>query len=162
MTGRLALAAAGLRGRLLSPHRRRRGNLVRTLALVLAGAMAAGNVAAQTTGPATKKPDARHMMLGLTGTQLAVSAGVGLGIGATAAFIAGGRLRALMASGTLAGLGVTTLAGIYVAHLLVEAILVGGVYYFWPSRGGDDQPSRSMKLHLDPVPPNPPKTPARP
>jgi hypothetical protein len=78
-----------------------------------------------------------------------------LGIGTVAAVISRRlpALPALLSGGTLAELSVGTIVGIYLAHLAVEAVLVGGVYYYWPSeRAPDDDPSRSMKLRLPPPP----------
>lgn len=101
------------------------------------------------------------VIFGLTATQLSIAAGVGLGVGIAAALVARSRLPALVSRGALAGLGLGTLAGIYVAHLFVEAVLVGGVYYYWPSeRGPEDDPSRSMKLRIDPSPGAAPEAPA--
>jgi hypothetical protein len=81
---------------------------------------------------------------------VAIAAGVGLGAGVTAAILTRYPIRVLLSRSALAGLGVGTLVGLYVAHLAVEAILVGGVYYYWPStRAPEDDPSRSMKLRID-------------
>jgi hypothetical protein len=107
-----------------------------------------GAKAAQTSVPAGQPEHEHAVIYGLTGTKLAIAAGVGLGIGATAAFLSRRSLTALVPR--LAGLGVGTLIGVYVAHLAVEAVLVGGVYYYWPSeRAPEDEPSRSMKLRID-------------
>jgi hypothetical protein len=59
--------------------------------------------------------------------RLALAAVAGAGIGAIAA-VAAGNAAAGATLGTFSG----TLAALYVAHLFVEAIVVGGVYYFWP------------------------------
>lgn len=78
-------------------------------------------------GAVPAAPDKRDNTLafGLTATQLAIAAAVGVGAGATGA---------LVSSNVIAGasLGLGTLAAIYVGHLAVEAIVVGGVYYWWP------------------------------
>jgi hypothetical protein len=133
--------------------------MVRFVAALLVVAVFVTGVDAAEPGVAPQN-EPRGLVLGLTGTELAIASSVGLGIGAAAAFARSGRLAALVRGGTLAGLSLTTLVGLYVAHLFVEAVLVGGVYYYWPSeRSADDQPSRSMKLRLDPSPRKPPDPP---
>jgi len=80
------------------------------------------------------------IVFGLTAGQLAVAAAVGAGAGATGA---------LVSSNIIAGasLGFGTLAAIYVAHLAAEAIVVGGVYYWWPWAPEPEAPaSRTMKI----------------
>jgi hypothetical protein len=105
--------------------------------------------AVQAAQPPTQAQQTR-LVLGLSGRQVAIAAGVGLGAGAAAAFFSRYSIRALLSRSALAGLGVGTLVGLYVAHLAVEAVLVGGVYYYWPNkRAAEDDPSRSMKLRID-------------
>lgn len=72
-------------------------------------------------------PD-RTVVFGLTATQLVIAAAVGAWLGGSAAL-------ATRRASLGAGLGL--LAAVYVAHLAVEALVVGGVYYFWPG----DQPT---------------------
>ena len=59
--------------------------------------------------------------------RVALAAIAGAGVGAIAATVSGNAVTGA-AFGTFTG----TLAALYVAHLLVEAVVVGGVYYFWP------------------------------
>ena len=122
-------------------------------AVVLAAFAAASSIQAARAQTAEPAGHADHgLLLGLTGPKLAIAAGVGLGVGAAAAaFVSRRSIAALLSRSALAGLGVGTLVGIYVAHLAVEAVLVGGVYYYWPStRAAEDEPSRSMKLRMAP------------
>jgi hypothetical protein len=80
------------------------------------------------------------IVFGLTAGQLAIAAAVGAGAGATGA---------LVSSNVIAGasLGFGTLAAIYVAHLAAEAVVVGGVYYWWPWASEPESPaSRTMKI----------------
>jgi hypothetical protein len=77
---------------------------------------------------------------GLTAGQLAIAAAVGAGAGAAGAVVS---------SNVVAGasLGVGTLAAIYVAHLAAEAVVVGGVYYWWPW-GSEPEPSASHTMTI--------------
>lgn len=77
--------------------------------------------AAEKAAPGGERDDT--VVFGLTATQLAIAAAVGAGVGAVAVVASGN---------TLAGAGLGSLAVIYVAHLVVEAVVVGGVYYMWP------------------------------
>jgi hypothetical protein len=89
------------------------------------------------------------LVLGLTPMQLAIAAVVGAAIGAAAAFASGNGIG-------LAGAGLGTLAAIYVAHLFVEAVLVGGFYYFWPWEDQPQEepgPSRTMAIRIAPSAP---------
>ncbi len=65
------------------------------------------------------------LVFGLTATQLALAAAVGAGAGLAGAVASGNVIAG-------ASLGFGTLAAIYVAHLAAEAVLVGGIYYWWP------------------------------
>jgi hypothetical protein len=65
------------------------------------------------------------LVFGLTATQLALAAAVGAGAGVAGALASGDVIAG-------ASLGVGALAAIYVAHLAAEAVLVGGIYYWWP------------------------------
>jgi len=98
----------------------------------------AASFAAQAKNPADK---ADHtIVFGLTAGQLAIAAAVGAGAGAAGA---------LASSNIIAGasLGFGTLAAIYVAHLAVEAVVVGGVYYWWPWDAEPEIPaSRTMTI----------------
>jgi hypothetical protein len=69
------------------------------------------------------------VIFGLTTSQLAIAAVVGTGLGATAAIV--GRRMSLAT-----GLGV--LATVYIAHLGVEALIVGAVYLMWPSQPSEE------------------------
>jgi hypothetical protein len=80
------------------------------------------------------------LVFGLTATQLALAAVVGAGAGAAGA---------LVSSNLIAGasLGFGTLGAIYVAHLAAEAVVVGGVYYWWPWDSDSDPPaSRTISI----------------
>jgi hypothetical protein len=93
---------------------------------------------AQTNPTQVDAPPEETLILGLTGTQLAAGVAIGAGLGAAAVAASGN---------TLAGAGLGTLAAIYVAHLFVEAVVVGGMYYFWPSEEEpSDAPSRKMPI----------------
>ncbi len=96
------------------------------------------------TGTAQTEPSAPEaardntLIFGLTGPQLAVGVAVGAGLGAVAVAASGN---------TLAGAGLGTLAAIYVAHLAVEAVVVGGMFYLWPSEDeASDAPARKMPI----------------
>jgi hypothetical protein len=80
------------------------------------------------------------LVFGLTGEQLVAGVAIGVGLGAAAVAASGN---------TLAGASLGTLAAIYVAHLAVEAVVVGGMYYLWPSEEEpSDVPSRKMPIRL--------------
>lgn len=80
------------------------------------------------------------VVFGLTAGQLAIAAAIGGGAGAAGALASGNILAG-------ASLGFGTLAAIYVAHLAAEAIVVGGVYYWWPWEAEPEPPaSRTMKI----------------
>ena len=137
----------------VSPPRSRRLLVFALRAAVLAAFAASSSIQANQALAAEPPGHTDHGLLhGLTGPKLAIAAGVGLGIGATAAaFVSRRSVSALLSRSALAGLGVGTLVGIYVAHLALEAVLVGGVYYYWPSkRAAEDEPSHSMKLRIAP------------
>lgn len=92
----------------------------------------------ETTGLADRRDDA--IVFGLTATQLAVAAAVGAAAGATGALVSGNVIAG-------ASLGFGTLAAIYVAHLAAEAVVVGGVYYWWPWETKPEGPvSRTMAI----------------
>jgi len=91
------------------------------------------------TGPSSG-PDGGTLVFGLTATQLVVAAAVGAGAGAVAAIASGNAIAG-------ASLGFGTLGAIYVAHLAAEALVVGGVYYWWPRESEDEAPaSRAMAI----------------
>lgn len=79
-------------------------------------------------------PDSDTLAFGLTATQLAVAAAVGAGAGAAVAVASGNALTGL-------SLGFGTLGAIYVAHLAAEALVVGGIYYWWPWDSEDEAPA---------------------
>jgi hypothetical protein len=91
------------------------------------------------SGPRVDAPPDETVIFGLTGPQLAAGVAIGAGLGAAAVAASGN---------TLAGAGLGTLAAIYVAHLLVEAVVVGGVFSLWPSEEDEagDLPSRKMPI----------------
>ena len=85
-------------------------------------------------------PDDDTLVFGLTTTQLVIAAAVGAGAGAAVAVASGNAIAG-------ASLGFGTLGVIYVAHLAAEAIVVGGVYYWWPWEPEDEAPaSRAMAI----------------
>jgi hypothetical protein len=85
-------------------------------------------------------PDDDTLVFGLTATQLVVAAAVGAGAGAAVAVASGNAIAG-------ASLGFGTLGAIYVAHLAAEAIVVGGVYYWWPWEPDEQTPaSRAMAI----------------
>ena len=88
--------------------------------------------------PAGKPDDT--IAFGLTATQLALAAAVGAGVGAAGALASGNVIAG-------ASLGFGTLAAVYVGHLAAEAILVGGIYYWWPWEAEPDPPaSRNIAI----------------
>ncbi len=72
------------------------------------------------------------IVLGLNRTQLGTAAGVGLWLG-----VGGG----LAMRGATAGTGLGVLATIYVVHLVAEAAIAGGVYYFWSDEEPEEGPA---------------------
>jgi hypothetical protein len=85
-------------------------------------------------------PDDDTVAFGLTATQLVVAAAVGAGAGAAVAVASGNAIAG-------ASLGFGTLGAIYVAHLAAEAVVVGGVYYWWPWEPDEQTPaSRAMAI----------------
>jgi hypothetical protein len=107
----------------------------------------AAALAAETVPPAVT--DVGTLPLGLTATQLVVAAAIGAGAGVAVAVASGNALAG-------ASLGFGTLGAIYVAHLAAEALVVGGVYYWWPWQPDDETPaSRAISIkgaadHRDP------------
>jgi hypothetical protein len=98
----------------------------------------AATFAGETVKPADKHDNT--LVFGLTATQLALAAAIGAGA-ATAGALASGNLVAG------ASLGFGTLAAIYVAHLAAEAVVVGGIYYWWPWEAEPDPPaSRTIAI----------------
>ncbi len=98
----------------------------------------AATFAGETINPADKHDDT--LVFGLTAAQLAVAAAVGAGAGAAGALVSGNVIAG-------ASLGFGTLAAIYVAHLAAEAVVVGGVYYWWPWEAKPEAPaSRSLAI----------------
>jgi hypothetical protein len=84
------------------------------------------------------------LLFGLTATELFVATAVGAGAGAALAVASGNAIAG-------ASVGFGTLAAIYVAHLAVEAIVVGGFYYGWPWAPTDETaPSRATAI-MDPA-----------
>src|SRR5262245_29042826 len=87
-------------------------------------------------GAAPAEPG-RPIVLGLTGSQLGTAAAIGGWLGGSAG---------LAIRGATAGTGLGLLATIYIAHLVVEAGIAGGVYYFWQP---DDSEERDVILPPD-------------
>ena len=80
------------------------------------------------------------VVFGLPATQLVIAAAVGLGAGTIAALASGNAIVG-------ASLGLGTLGTIYVAHLAAEALVVGGVYFWWPWESEGEAPaSRAMAI----------------
>src|SRR5580765_8105589 len=79
-------------------------------------------------------PDDDTLVFGLTATQLVVAAAVGAGAGAAVAVASGNAIAGV-------SLGFGTLGAIYVAHLAAEALVVGGIYYWWPWEPEDESPA---------------------
>jgi hypothetical protein len=98
-----------------------------------------GHTAPPQAAPAQTDPAQNDTLIfGMTAQQLAVGVVIGAGIGAIVVAASGN---------TLAGAGLGTLAAIYVAHLAVEAVVVGGVFYLWPSENEpSDAPSRKTSI----------------
>jgi hypothetical protein len=97
------------------------------LAALLLGLTLAAPHTAEAADSPLKMAD-RTVVYGLTVTQLATAAAIGGWLGGSAA---------LATRRVSVGTGLGLLATIYVAHLAVEALVVGGVYFFWP---GDAPP----------------------
>ena len=117
--------------------RRMRALLGVALALSLWSAPAA-TFAGNTTTPADEHHDT--LVFGLTATQLALAAAVGAGAGAVGALASGNFIAG-------ASLGVGTLGAIYFAHLAAEALVVGGIYYWWPWEA-EPEPAASRRIAI--------------
>jgi hypothetical protein len=111
------------------------------LGIVLAAALwssPAASYAGDGANRADKPEDA--LIFGLTPTELAVAAAVGAGAGVAGALVSGNLIAG-------ASLGFGTLGAIYVAHLAAEAVVVGGIYYWWPWDSDPDPPaSRTISI----------------
>jgi hypothetical protein len=83
------------------------------------------------------------LVFGLTATELVVATVVGAGAGAAVAIASGNAIAG-------ASVGFGTLAAIYVAHLAVEAIVVGGFYYWWPGGPADETASARATAIMEP------------
>jgi hypothetical protein len=128
---------AAVASNVLRAPRRMRAVIGIALAAALWSSPAA-TFAGETAIPADK---ADHtLVFGLTATQLALAAAVGAGAGAAGALVSGNLIAG-------ASLGFGTLGAIYVAHLATEAVVVGGIYYWWPWEGDPDPPaSRTIAI----------------
>lgn len=73
--------------------------------------------------PVTSPPEQRTASSGIGGGAVALAVAVGAGVGA---------VGALVASEALLTVGAGTVVAIYVGHLLLEAVIVGGAVYSWP------------------------------
>jgi len=111
------------------------------LGIALAASLTASPAAAFAEEAKTPADKSDHtVVFGLTAGQLAIAAAVGAGAGAAGALVSSN----IVAS---ASLGFGTLAAIYVAHLAAEAVVVGGVYYWWPWDSEAESPaSRTLKI----------------
>jgi hypothetical protein len=122
---------------------RHRAPAVRGLALaaclILSPVVAVAEPAGQPAGTSDNT-----LIFGLTATELVVATAVGAGAGAAVAVASGNAIAG-------ASLGFGTLAAIYVAHLAVEAIVVGGLYYGWPWSSADDTPRLRAAAIIDPA-----------
>ena len=101
--------------------------LLVTLAL-LAGA-------ARADAPVTSPPEERTESPGIGGGELALAVWAGAGVGAMAALVAGE---------TLLTVGAGTVIAIYVSHLILEAIVIGGAVYVWPDSEEAVEPARPV------------------
>jgi len=111
------------------------------MALVLALAASlwlspAAALAGETAPPTAT--DSGTVVFGLTATQFVIAVAVGAGTGAIAALASGNAIVG-------ASLGFGTLGTIYVAHLAAEALVVGGVYYWWPWEPEPEAPATVIK-----------------
>jgi len=121
----------------LRAPRRMRALLGVALAASLCSSPAA-TFADETTTPADRYDTT--IVFGLTATQLALAAALGAGAGAAGALASGNLIAG-------ASLGFGTLAAIYVAHLAAEAVVVGGIYYWWPWEAEPEAPiSRTIAI----------------
>ena len=111
------------------------------MAVVLSLAIGSGTAAARDAGTAPGKGWlALPHLPQLTGAQLSAAAGIGLAAGVTAV---------IASRNALAGFGLGAVVALYVAHLAVEAALVGGAYYFWQAdKNPRDQPAHRLKLRI--------------
>ena len=127
-------------------HRAAVMRLLIVLMLSVALCWSSGSLAA-----AEKNPPARisgtAAFAGLGVEDYALAAIAGAGLGAAAAAVSGNAVGGLTL-GTLSG----TLAALYVAHLLVEAVVVGGVYYFWPWESQRQKSARPLGKAIRDVP----------
>ena len=119
------------------------------LALALSLALSCSPYPAAAGGrPAANRDSGGAAIAGLGVEQLALAAITGVGVGALAAAVS----RNAVAGATL-GTFTGTLAALYVAHLFVEAVVVGGVYYFWPWESPQKSGAASGKAIRDAKPP---------
>jgi hypothetical protein len=122
----------------LRTPRRMQGLLGIALAAILLASPAA--TLAGDAKIAAEKPD-HTVAFGLTAGQLALAASLGAGAGAAGALVSGNMIAGA------ASLGFGTLAAIYVAHLAAEAVVLGGMYYWWPWGAEPEAPaSRTMAI----------------
>ncbi|HEV2301326.1 MAG TPA: hypothetical protein VGR91_07120 [Stellaceae bacterium] len=98
--------------------------------------------------PAANENGGRAAIVSRRVEQLALAAIAGAGIGGVAAVVSGNAV-----TGATLGTFTGTLAALYVAHLFVEAIVVGGVYYFWPWESRQKSGAASGKAIKDAAPP---------
>ena len=79
--------------------------------------------------------EGNDVLFGLTATQLALAAAAGAGVGVLAA---GGN--------SLLTAGAGTLVVIYVAHLVVEVVAIGGALYLWPDSEVEPAPQAGPEI----------------
>ncbi len=108
--------------------------MIRLAAILLLACLALQPVQSRAAGGHEPGPK-EERLLGLTRTQLALAVATGAGIGVLAA---GGN--------SLFTAGAGTLAAIYVAHMVVEAVAIGGMLYLWPEDQAEPETSPRIKL----------------
>lgn len=93
--------------------------------------------AARAEAPAIPSPKELPPASGIGGSTLALALAAGAGVGA---------MGALLAGETLLTVGAGTVVAIYVGHLLLEAVVVGGALYVWPEGEEAEEPTRRPSL----------------
>ena len=80
---------------------------------------------ARAEAPVISLPEGLTTSTGIDGGMMALAMAAGAGVGA---------LGALVAGDVLFTVGAGTMIAIYVGHLLLEVLVVGGAVYIWPER----------------------------
>jgi len=94
--------------------------------------------AARADTPASLSSKEPASLSGIGRQELVVALAVGAGVGVAGALFAGGNLLTV---------GAGTVAAIYVGHLLLEAIVVGGTIYGWPDSEEAEELARRPLLY---------------